>query len=72
MQGVALLSTSQVRSSTGMMHSATARRAHEETATLLAAMDRHAPVFARTYCLPILHVLLPLLQTSLRRRTPGR
>jgi hypothetical protein len=55
---------SQLRSSTGMMHRATARRAHEEAATLLAAVERHAPVLARTYCLPILHALLPLLQAD--------
>jgi hypothetical protein len=55
-----------------MMHSATARRAHEETATLLAAMERHAPalVLGQVCRLQVLEVLkhLALLRRHLRLR----
>ena len=55
---------SQLRSSNESMHSAIARRAHHESATLLTAVERHAPRLARTYCVQILHALLPLLRTD--------
>ena len=46
------------------MHTALARRAHQEAATLLTAVEHHAPRLARTYCQQILHSLLPLLKTD--------
>ena len=54
----------QLRSSTDAMHSALARRSHQEAAMLLTAVERRAPRLVRTYCLQILHSLLPLLRAD--------
>ena len=55
---------SQLRSSTDSMHGPIAQRAHQEAATLLTAVERHAPHLVRTYCLQIHDSLLPLMLTD--------
>ena len=52
----------QLRSPNESMHGAIARRVHHESATLLTAIEHHAPRLARAYCVQILHALLPLLR----------